>query len=75
MLSPLNYSSITYGGLLQARFCNLNPVASWLAFGKLPESPVVTPTSSVQVVRPSAENKFLESVTVEAIPTTPGTGG
>jgi hypothetical protein len=49
----------------------LNPVVSWLAFGKLPENPVVTPSSTVQVITPSAENKFLQSVTVEAITTPP----
>jgi hypothetical protein len=69
MLSPLNFSCITYGGLLRSRFCTLNPISSWLAFGKLPENPVVTPSSSIQVIRPSAENKFLESVTVEAVTT------
>ena len=38
----------------------------WLAFGKLAENPVVTPSTSVQVVRPSGANRYLESVTVEA---------
>jgi hypothetical protein len=71
MLSPLNFPCITYGALLKNNFCTLNPVVSWLAFGKLPENPVVTPSSTVQVIIPSAENKFLQSVTVEAITTPP----
>jgi hypothetical protein len=40
-----------------------------LTFGKLPENPVVTPTTSVQVIKPSAVNRYLESVTVEATTT------
>jgi hypothetical protein len=71
MLSPLNFPCITYGVLLRNNFCTLNPVVSWLTFGKLPENPVVTPSSTVQVITPSAENKFLQSVTVEAITTPP----
>ena len=75
MLSPIKFPSLTYGGLLLSRFCgNTNSVVRWLAFGKLPENPVITPTSSTQVVRASAENKFLETVTVESIPTTTTTG-
>jgi hypothetical protein len=38
---------------------------------KIPENPVITPTSSTQVVRPSAANRFLQTVTVNPIPTTP----
>lgn len=49
-----------------------NPVFSYLAFGKIPENPVVTPSTSVQVVRPSAVNRYLQSVTVNATPTTTG---
>jgi hypothetical protein len=71
MLSPLNFPCITYGVLLRNNSCTLNPVVSWLAFGKLPENPVVTPSSTVQVITPSAENKFLQSVTVEATTTPP----
>jgi hypothetical protein len=48
-----------------------NPIFSLLTFNKLPENPVITPTTSVQVVRPSAFNRYLESVTVNAIPTSP----
>jgi hypothetical protein len=76
MLTPLMFPNLTYGVILSSRFCgNVTPLVNWLAFGKLPENPVVTPSTSTQVVRPSAENRFLETVTVEPIPTTPGTGG
>lgn len=71
MLSPLNFPCITYGVLLRNNFCTLSPVVRWLAFGKLPENPVVTPSTTTQVIVPSAENKFLQSVTVNPIPTTP----
>lgn len=47
------------------------PLATWLAFGKIAENPVVTPTTSVQVIRPSGANRYLQSVTVEAVATTP----
>jgi hypothetical protein len=75
MLTPLIFPNLTYGALLGSRFCgNVNPIVRWLAFGKLPENPVVTPNTTTQVIRPSAENRFLETVTVEPIPTTT-TGG
>lgn len=73
MLSPLCYSSITSGTILKANLATLSPLAVWFAFGKLPENPVVTPSTTTQVIIPSAENKFLQSVTVNPIPTTPGT--
>jgi hypothetical protein len=70
MLSPLNYSSITFGTFLRTSLCNIPPLMNWLAFGALPENPVVTPNTTTQVVIPSAENRFLQSVTVKPIPTT-----
>jgi hypothetical protein len=72
LMSPINFPMISYGTILSTRFCTLTPVARWLTFGQLPENPVVTPNTTTQVVRPSAENKYLESVTVNPIPTTPG---
>jgi hypothetical protein len=48
-----------------------NPVFAMLTFGKLPENPVVTPSASVQVITPSAPNRYLQSVTVNAT-STPG---
>lgn len=47
-----------------------SPLQQWLVFGRIPENPVVKPNTSIQVVRPSAQNRYLQSVTVEAIPTT-----
>ena len=75
MLSPLYYSKITYGVILGNCLCNVNPITKWLAFGKLPENPIITPNSSTQVVTASAENKFLQSVTVNPVPTTSTTKG
>lgn len=46
-----------------------NTVFNYFAFGKLPENPVVTPTTSVQVITPSAINRYLQSVTVNATTT------
>lgn len=75
MLTPLMFPNLTYGVILGSHFCgNVSPLVRWLAFGKLPENPVVTPSSSTQVIRPSAENRFLETVTVDPIPTTPAPG-
>jgi hypothetical protein len=72
MFTPLIFPNLTYNFILSSRFCPSNSIVNVLAFGKIPENPVVTPTSSVQVIRPSAENRFLETVTVNAIPATPG---
>jgi hypothetical protein len=70
MLTPINFPAITYGTLLSSRFCTLTPVVRWLTFGQLPENPVVTPNTTTQVITASAENKYLQSVTVNPIPTT-----
>jgi hypothetical protein len=73
MLSPSCYLSLTYGSLIQNNFCcNIPPTFNWFAFGKIPENPVVTPTANTQVIAPSAENRFLQTVTVNPIPTTTG---
>ena len=47
-----------------------NPVFEWLLRGRLPETPVVTPSSSTQTVIPSAKNKYLQSVVVTPVETT-----
>lgn len=70
MLSPLFFNQVSYGFILGRNLCNVTPINRWLVFGKLPENPVITPSTSVQVVSPSAENRFLETVTVNPIPTT-----
>jgi hypothetical protein len=69
MLSPIYFNKITYGFILGNNLCNVSPITRWLAFGKLPENPVVNPSNAVQVIYPSAENKFLNSVTVNSIAT------
>jgi hypothetical protein len=74
MLSPIYFNKISYGLILGNSLNHISPLNMWLAFGKLPESPVITPSSSVQVVRPSAENRFLQSVVVNPIPTAPTQG-
>jgi hypothetical protein len=72
MLSPIYFNKITYGAILGNSLCNVTPITRWLTFGKLPESPVVTPNTTTQVITASSANKYLESVTVNPIPTTPG---
>lgn len=47
-----------------------SPLQQWLVFGRLPENPVVTPSTKVQVITPSSAKKYLASVTVEATTTT-----
>ena len=48
--------------------CN-TPLQQWFLYEKIAENPVVTPTTTVQVIKPSAVNRYLESVTVEAVTT------
>jgi hypothetical protein len=48
---------------------NVCPVVSYLTFGKVGENPVVTPSANVQVIRASAPNRFLNTVTVKATTT------
>jgi hypothetical protein len=72
MISPLSCPTMNYGVLLASTLTTLNPLTVWLTFGKLPENPVITPNTTTQVITPSAINRYLESVTVNPIPTTPG---
>lgn len=60
--------NITYGS--NHDHAIYSPLMQWLLNGKIAENPVITPSAEVQVVRPSSKNRFIESVTVEAIPTT-----
>ena len=48
-----------------------NPTFAWLLNGRLPETRTVTPNNTTQVVIPTAKNKYLESVTVNPVDTTP----
>lgn len=61
-LTPYNYVAMFTS--------SASPLATWLAFGKIAENPVVTPTTSVQVINPSGANRYLQSVTVNAVTTT-----
>lgn len=71
----LNYSSFTTMTNVECHvsrgmgLCK-NPVFYWLAFEKLPENPVVSPSGSTQVVAPSAVNRYLQTVTVNPVSTT-----
>lgn len=67
---PLNYGQ--FYPLNAVQLCLMNyglfscpSVFNYLAFGKTAENPIVTATSSTQVVMPSAANKYLNSVTVK----------
>lgn len=62
----LQYPFITPYSYVSMYTKRLSPLGNWLAFGKLPENPIVTLSTSVQVIRPSGANRYLESVTVEA---------
>lgn len=79
--SGFNILSFPYFGSYQymANVCSRNNfcgrncstgLTNWLLFGKLPENPIVTPSTSVQVIFPSSVNRYLNSVTVEATTTT-----
>jgi hypothetical protein len=75
-MNYLYYSSVTpltfSQHIITTNSCGWNnTVFNYFAFGKLSENPVVTPSTSVQVITPSALNKYLQSVTVNAIPVTP----
>lgn len=70
-LSPIYYPTFKSAAFVAFNvrpFCN--PLYNWLAFGKLPENPIITPTDSRQFVQASAPNRYLESVTIEAATTT-----
>lgn len=63
MISILEYPFVTpYTYALS--FLDDSFLVQWLANGRLAEKVVVQPTNNVQVVRPSAQNRYLESVTI-----------
>jgi hypothetical protein len=75
MITPLNLSNINGMSIIREHHCsNIPTIFYWFAFGKLPENPVITPSTTTQVIYPSANNKFLQSVTVNPIPSTPTQG-
>lgn len=67
-ISPIYYPFVDVGVILRANLPHCNPIQAWLAFGKLPENPIVTPNATRQLIQPSAQNKYLQTVTVEPIP-------
>jgi hypothetical protein len=75
MVPFFNYGTVTPFLLTKLTTSWLCPnpcqIMNYLTFGQIAENPVITPSSSVQVVRASAPNRFLNSVTVNA--TTPPT--
>jgi hypothetical protein len=53
---------------------NPNPlgnIITYITFRRIPDNPVITPGSNVQVVTPSSMNHYLQSVTVKAVTTPP----
>ena len=73
MISPIMYPNFNsfsmVSWMIQPTCQKACPVLSYITFGKLPENPVVTPSSSVQLIAPSNINRFLQTVTVEAVTT------
>ena len=73
MFNVLEYSHVRpYGYCLNAisykhekSALNSSPVYRWLMAGKIPESPIVTPTNVTQVIAPSGVNRALQTVTVK----------
>lgn len=45
-----------------------NVVQNWLLFGQLPENPVAIPTAEIIHITPNAKNRYLQSVTMLAVP-------
>lgn len=66
-INPISLVSQIIGPGLES--CG-NPIFAMLTFGKIPENPVITPKSTMQLVTPSATNRYLQTVTVKSIPTT-----
>ena len=66
MISVLQYPFVTpYTHTTQFLTGCTSPLQRWLIYGRIPENPIVTPSSSVQVITASAANKYLKSVTVK----------
>lgn len=70
MIDVLNVRSFTSEDYALS-FCTEvrdNVVQNWLLFGQLPENPVATPTAEIIHITPSAKNRYLQSVTMLAVP-------
>jgi hypothetical protein len=76
MINTLHYPYFTNDALVReiigygVSSCD-NPVFNWLINGRLPETRIVTPSDTTQIVTPSAKNKYLESVVIEPVEVTP----
>ena len=70
MRDVIQYRFFTPYDYMAMYVTSASPLVTWLTFGKIAENPVVTPTTSVQVIRPSGVNRYLQTVTVEATGTT-----
>ena len=74
MISPVNYRCVN-GFSFAASFCQpivscISPAMAWIAFGKLPENPIITPNTTTQVIRPTSVNRYLQTVTVRPVANT-----
>jgi hypothetical protein len=64
------FNSISLVNYLVGNRCGSGTwINNFLISNKIGENPVVTPSTSIQVIRPSAPNRYLESVTVNATTT------
>ena len=62
---PYGYCLSTIGYGREKSALNSSPVYCWLLAGKIPESPIITPTNVAQVITPSGANRTLQTVTVK----------
>ena len=62
---PYGYCLSTIGYGQKKSALNSSPVYCWLLTGKIPESPIITPTNVTQVITPSGANRALQTVTVK----------
>lgn len=66
MTDILQYRFVTPYSYAASFINESSPLTAWLVFGKLAENPIVEATTYDQVITPSGENRYLESVTVKA---------
>lgn len=65
MTDILQYRFITPYNYATSFINNASPLTAWLVYGKLAENPIVEAATYDQVITPSGENRYLESVTVK----------
>lgn len=66
MTSILQYPFITPYEYSTMFLYTSSPLEQWLLHGKIAENPIVTPSTTTQVIYPSGVNRYLQSVTVKA---------